>query len=330
MTNDTTSTVPRLSRRTFLTTTALCAGGVATATTTATAESDSGLDDWFSDVDNYDGVVDKTGKSEVRVEVGSEANGGAFGFGPAAVRVSPGTKVVWEWTGKGGAHNVVAEGGAGFESEMVSDAGYTFEHTFEDAGSYKYYCLPHKAMGMKGAVVVGGATTNKKAVEPEFGDWFADVDNFDGVTDRTGKDEVTVEVGTDANGGAFGFGPAAIQVNPGTKVVWKWTGKGGAHNVVTDDGTFESEMVSDAGYSFEHTFGETGTHKYYCLPHKSMGMKGAVVVTESTDSALKAQTVETVEGPSWFGKVFAGSVVVMMLAPIVSSFVKRGSDDGTE
>jgi nitrite reductase (NO-forming) len=119
----------------------------------SSAQSDTEFDGWFDDVDNYDGVVDETGRDEVRIDVGSEANGGGFGFGPAAVAVSPGTTVVWEWTGKGGSHNVEADDGS-FESEMVDTTGHTFSHTFEDAGTTRYFCLPHKAMGMKGVVVV--------------------------------------------------------------------------------------------------------------------------------------------------------------------------------
>jgi nitrite reductase (NO-forming) len=114
---------------------------------------DDEFDGWFAGVDNYDGVVDRTGESEVRVAVGSQANGGGFGFGPAAVQVSPGTTVVWEWTGEGGAHNVEATDGS-FESDMVATAGHTFTHTFDDEGTTTYFCLPHRAMGMKGAVVV--------------------------------------------------------------------------------------------------------------------------------------------------------------------------------
>lgn len=103
---------------------------------------------------NYDVVVDKTGADRVTIEVGAKANKGAFGFGPAAVRVDPGTTVVWEWTGDGGSHNVVAQDGA-FGSDMTDAAGHTFEHTFDAEGVTKYYCEPHKAMGMKGAVAVG-------------------------------------------------------------------------------------------------------------------------------------------------------------------------------
>jgi len=128
---------------------------------TATAAADDGgsggstdaVEEYLSDTDNYDAVVDETGADEVTVTVGSEANGGNFGFGPAAVRVSAGTTVVWEWNGLGSAHNVVAEDGS-FESELVGEEGHTFSRTFEEPATVEYYCTPHRTMGMKGVVVV--------------------------------------------------------------------------------------------------------------------------------------------------------------------------------
>ena len=115
------------------------------------ADTGGEFDGWFSDVENFDGVVDRTGESAVEVEVGSQANGGAFGFTPAAVKVSPGTTVEWTWVE--GMHNVEAEDGS-FKSQMTDTAGHTFAQTFDATGVSKYFCLPHKAMGMKGAIVV--------------------------------------------------------------------------------------------------------------------------------------------------------------------------------
>jgi halocyanin-like protein len=105
---------------------------------------------WLEDANGYDETVDATGSDEVTVEVGA---GDGLSFGPAAVAVSAGTTVVWEWTGEGGGHNVAAESGA-FESETSQEAGFTFEYTFEETGIHKYVCTPHEAVGMKGAVVV--------------------------------------------------------------------------------------------------------------------------------------------------------------------------------
>ncbi|MFC4408027.1 halocyanin domain-containing protein [Haloarchaeobius iranensis] len=130
--------------------------GLAATGVTATAQGQPTFDGWLDNVGNYDGVVDETGSDSVTVQVGSQANGGAFGFSPPAVRVDPGTEVVWEWTGDGGVHNVLAEG-ANWGSELVDQAGHTYSRTFEEPGVHKYFCEPHEGLGMKGVVVVTGA-----------------------------------------------------------------------------------------------------------------------------------------------------------------------------
>jgi len=68
--------------------------------------------------------------------------------------VDPGTEIVWEWTGRGSSHNVVDEAG-GFESELTAEEGFTYSRTFDSDGMYKYYCQPHRTLGMKGVVIVG-------------------------------------------------------------------------------------------------------------------------------------------------------------------------------
>jgi halocyanin-like protein len=142
---------------------AAAATGLAAGSGTAAAQYDGYLDD----VDNYDGTVDYTGQDEVTVSVGA-ING--LRFDPAAILVDPGTTVVWEWTGEGGAHNVVAQDETFDSGETVSEAGTTFEYTFEDAAdgdTFNYYCTPHEAAGMKGAVAVG--SVDDDLVEPDAG-----------------------------------------------------------------------------------------------------------------------------------------------------------------
>ena len=132
--------------------------GTPVSTPASATETPADIDygDWLADTDNFDGTtVDARGESEVTVAVGAEGNGGAFAFDPPAVRVDLGTTVVWEWTGEGGAHNVVELDDAFSSGEATSEAGTTFEHTFEEEGRYNYYCNPHRGLGMKGAVVVG-------------------------------------------------------------------------------------------------------------------------------------------------------------------------------
>jgi len=274
----------------------------------AAAQSGTDLSGWLENTDNADGVVDETGASEVRVAVGSEANGGAFGFAPAVVRVDPGTTVVWEWTGEGGQHNVVARDGA-FESDLVGEAGHAFEWAASE-GVFPYACTPHESLGMRGAVVVGDATvslggsgsettpdetatptptaTPTAVGEPDrtFGGWLADTSNFGRVADRRGEEEVEVRVGARGNGGAFAFDPPAVRVDPGTTVVWRWTGEGGRHDVVDSDGAFESPAASAEGTTYAVQFDGHGLSTYECVPHADRGMRGVVLVGRGEDRRI--------------------------------------------
>lgn len=36
---------------------------------------------------------------------------------------------------------------------VVDETGFTFEQTFDSSGTTKYFCRPHKSVGMKGVVV---------------------------------------------------------------------------------------------------------------------------------------------------------------------------------
>jgi len=116
-------------------------------------------------------------------------------------------------------------------------------------------------------------------VPSEVSDYLEGVGNFDGtVVDETGSGNVEVTVGAEGNGGAFAFAPAAVRIDAGTDVNWSWTGEGGQHNVVHEDGGFESQLTDESGNDFQNTFENAGTFLYYCEPHKSLGMKGAVIV----------------------------------------------------
>lgn len=84
-----------------------------------------------------------------------------------------------------------------------------------------------------------------------------------------------------ATGGGFERERATVRVDPGTTLVWEWSGEGGSHNVAAEDGSFESEMTGDADHTFEQTFEVSGVTKYACVSHEPTGMKGAVVVGDA-------------------------------------------------
>ncbi|MEZ3116729.1 plastocyanin/azurin family copper-binding protein [Halobaculum sp. MBLA0147] len=152
--------------------TALGAGASATAGTAAAAEGDGGgggggkRPDFGGYTDGAKGGAyeDLRGNDEVTVEVG--AGSGGLAFAPTDLWIDTGTTVVFEWVG-GQSHNVLFDetpSGASVEgySEVVG-SGTTHEVTFDTGGVYKYFCQPHKGLGMVGAVAVGDGVPTKEA-----------------------------------------------------------------------------------------------------------------------------------------------------------------------
>ena len=96
-----------------------------------------------------DGDGDGDGDVEVISIVDNE-------FDPDDVTVDVGTTVRWE--NDGSATHTVTSGADGdhddeFDSGNLSPDD-SFEFTFEDAGTFPYYCTPHVSMGMEGSVTV--------------------------------------------------------------------------------------------------------------------------------------------------------------------------------
>jgi halocyanin domain len=116
--------------------------------------------------------------------------------------------------------------------------------------------------------------------EPRSGDirrLVQNSNNYQGTQDLTDASQVTIGVGV---GGGRAYGPAAARVTVGTTVRWEWTGKGGQHNVLDEDGTFESVLTAEAGHTFTTVIDQPGVYRYYCTPHQPVGMVGALHVVE--------------------------------------------------
>ena len=128
------------------------------------------------------------------------------------------------------------------------------------------------------AAAAGAAGPAYAQEEFDYGGWFEDANNYDGTVDATGEDEVVVEVGAGDNG--LAFDPSAIHVDVGTTVVFEWTGAGGVHNVTERESgeRYESDLAGEAGTRYPLTFESDGISTYVCTPHRSVGMKGAIVV----------------------------------------------------
>ncbi|MEF8853192.1 MAG: plastocyanin/azurin family copper-binding protein [Haloarculaceae archaeon] len=153
-----------MDRRDFLRTAGGVAGGATAASAAAgtAAAQEGGGGTTRPEFPGYvDGAAggeysDERGNSEVTVEVGAGSN--QVAFAPTKVWVDPGTTINFEWVSNG--HNVLPNSqpeGAGWSGhDPLEDEGFSYSHTFETGGMYTYYCAPHEALGMVGAVAVGG------------------------------------------------------------------------------------------------------------------------------------------------------------------------------
>ncbi len=141
----------------------------------------------------------------------------------------------------------------------------------------------------------GGGGGGGQGAPPDFGGWLDGANNYDGtVVDRRGQADVTVRVA--AGEDDFGFDPAAVHVDTGATVRWEWTGDHGSHTVTSSNRRpLNSEPFQEPGVHYEHTFTEDGIYPYQCLPHKGLGMKGAIVV--GTDYPRRAVTATPTPTP---------------------------------
>lgn len=134
----------------------------------------------------------------------------------------------------------------------------------------------------------GGGTT-----QPDFGGY---TEGAEGGTykDLRGESEVTVTVG--GGGSGLAFLPTNLWIDTGTEVTFEWANSG--HNVLFEempDGSEVSghEPVEGGDFSFSVTFDTGGVYKYFCQPHKSLNMLGAIAVGED----VPTQTVGGAGGP---------------------------------
>ncbi|MFB6130908.1 MAG: plastocyanin/azurin family copper-binding protein [Salinigranum sp.] len=112
-------------------------------------------------------------------EVGMYSKGGNEYFDPIGLYVQPGDTV--KWVIKSGEHSttsytpgnprysgdrLVPDGAKPWNSQKISGSGTSYEHTFKTKGTYDYFCIPHKTLGMVGRIVCGqpGGPAEQKSI----------------------------------------------------------------------------------------------------------------------------------------------------------------------
>jgi plastocyanin len=78
-------------------------------------------------------------------------------FDPANITVEPGTTVTWVQGGNN-PHTTTSYDGLWDSGMIEGGSGGTFSFTFEEPGTYDYFCVPHEQLGMIGTVTVTGST----------------------------------------------------------------------------------------------------------------------------------------------------------------------------
>ncbi|MFQ6102993.1 MAG: plastocyanin/azurin family copper-binding protein [Candidatus Glassbacteria bacterium] len=86
---------------------------------------------------------------------------GDFRFSPDDVRIKAGDTIMWVNMSPSGIMHTATYGmgskdpdsGLYFDSGFLSP-GESFSHTFDNIGTYPYYCIPHEFFGMTGVIRV--------------------------------------------------------------------------------------------------------------------------------------------------------------------------------
>lgn len=83
------------------------------------------------------------------------ADNGMLAFQPANLTIKAGDTVKWV-NNKLPPHNIIFEGEAASKShdKLLFSPGESYEVTFDKAGTYSYYCAPHRGAGMAGKILV--------------------------------------------------------------------------------------------------------------------------------------------------------------------------------
>jgi plastocyanin len=91
-------------------------------------------------------------------------------FSPADISVPAGTTVTWVQSGNN-PHTTTSYDGLWDSGILPGGSGQSFSYTFNEPGTYTYFCRPHEAQGMVGSVTVtaGGATTTAQPSMPPTG-----------------------------------------------------------------------------------------------------------------------------------------------------------------
>ncbi|WP_134670478.1 plastocyanin/azurin family copper-binding protein [Halorussus marinus] len=176
-----------MNRRTFLAATSATAVGGLAGCSSPGSDDEETTDEETTEPDAETTTEATDGETTMAeeggaVEVAMITEGSDYYFDPIGVAVEPGTTVTF--VNESGSHSSTAyaesnssaevtripEDAEAWNSETLTEEGATFEHTFEVEGTYDYFCIPHKTLGMVGRIVVGEPGGPAEGSMPPDGD----------------------------------------------------------------------------------------------------------------------------------------------------------------
>jgi plastocyanin len=86
-------------------------------------------------------------------------------FASANITVEPGTTVTWVQSGDN-PHTTTSYDGLWDSGLLPGGSGQSFSFTFDEPGTYDYFCIPHEDLGMVGTVTVTGGGTGTATASP--------------------------------------------------------------------------------------------------------------------------------------------------------------------
>ena len=106
--------------------------------------------------------------------------------------------------------------------------------------------------------------------------------------------DTTVEMLNKLDKRSMVFSPEIVRIDVGDTVFWKSVDPG--HNVefISKNGVPEGveKFKSKVGKDTQYTFTIPGIYAYWCVPHKTMGMIGFVIVDEDLSNLDKIKKIK--------------------------------------
>ena len=130
------------------------------------------------------------------------------------------------------------------------------------------------------------------------------------ITNASFAEDTTVEMLNKLDKRTMVFSQEIVRINPGDTVYWKSTDPG--HNVqfISKNGVpdgvekFKSKVSKDT----EFTFTIPGIYAYWCVPHKTLGMIGFIIVGEDLSNLDAIKKVKFIGKSKKIAKILIAEI----------------------